>query len=579
MNLYRRIWIFFTGFFFFSFLPVTIAQNTEIRFNSPVRFPIHLSSNFGEIRPDHFHSGIDIKTNGRIGENVYAIEKGYISRIKISLSGFGKAVYVTHPDGYTSVYAHLSRFAEEISNYVIGEQYKRKSYTVDMFPEAGLFKVRKGQLVGYSGNTGNSSGPHLHFEIRETQKEAPVNPLLFHFPVVDTIAPKLFRLYIYPESKTTLINNRHEKQMFRTKPSGLHIYSLADTIIHVTGPFSLGLEAQDYINGSNNRCGVYSFKLLVDNQLFFYYTMDEFTYGETRYINSYIDYKEKIKENRNVIRTIILPNNKLDIYKKVLDKGIVNFSDERIHQLEFIISDIDGNTSRLVFYAVKTVKPVPLKTLNSEDNYLSIMPYNRDNYYSFDKFRLFIPRLALYDTLVFHLKIKQRPEHAFSSVYQIQDAYTPLQLPFTVWIQPDYCPDGKEDKLLIAEVSNPGQPEPAGGKWNGEKVTGTLSKFGTYTLLTDTVPPDINPLFDTSKVNFHNVLSLRFIIRDNLAGIATYNGTIDGQWVLFEYEPKRKLLLYRFDKKRLSDNQPHHLILEVTDKTNNIAIFEKDFFW
>ncbi len=574
----RKVWIFVTVFSFFSALS-TRAQKQDLYFTSPVHFTIYLSSNFGEIRPDHFHSGIDIKTNGRTGEKIYAIAQGYISRIKVAVSGFGHAIYITHPNGYTSVYAHLSRFTDDVAAYVRDEQYKQKSFTVDVFPPAGLFRISKGQLIGLSGNTGNSFGPHLHFEIRETRKEAPVNPLKFGFPVKDTIAPKIYRLYLYPENHTTLINNKYKKQIFRPLLTGYHQYTLRDSLIRITGPFSLGLEAQDYMNGSHSRCGIYSFDVRIDQQRFFYYTMDEFTYGETRYINSYIDYREKVKNDRNVIRTVILPNNRLDIYRKVINKGIVDLPDEKLHRIDFIISDIHGNTSDLHFYVVRTEKPVTLTTLPEENNYLSVMSWDRDNYYSFDGFRVFIPRGALYDTLAFTMNIKAALPYSFSPRYSIQDPYTPLQKKYTVWITPDYLPKGDPKKLLIAEVSQPSHPKPAGGEWTGKAVRGDLSRFGTYTLLIDTIPPRITPVFDASLKNFQSLRFIRFTIGDNLSGIDSYNGYIDGKWVLFEYEPKRKMLTYRFDKKRLNAQQQHHLRLVVTDKRNNTTTWEKDFYW
>ncbi len=574
----NRLWIFLIFFLLFSGVSAS-GQKQTVRFASPVHFPIYLSSNFGEIRPDHFHSGIDIKTRGRTGEKIYAIEKGYISRIKVAISGFGKAVYVVHPNGYTSVYCHLSRFTGDVAAYVMKQQYKQKSYTVDIFPPAGLFSVSRGQLVGFSGNTGTSSGPHLHFEIRETRREAPVNPLQFPFPVKDTIAPRIYRLYLYPEAPATLINNKPYKRIFLTHNTGNHLYLLPDSLVHVTGPFSLGLEAQDYMNGSRSRCGIYSFRVLLDNRLFFYYTMDEFTYGETRYINSYIDYPEKVKNNRNVIRTVILPNNKLDIYKKVENRGIVSLPDDGIHRIEFVISDIHGNTSRLRFYAVKTERPVTLNPPAPQKNYLSRMYWDRDNYYSFDGFRLFVPKLALYDTLDFNMRIKPALPRSFSPVYVIQDPYTPLQKKVTVWVTPGYVPAGYEDKLLIAEVSNPAHPRAYTGEWTGKDVKVNLSRFGSYTLLLDTIPPKVSPVFNPSLKDFSGLRFIRFIIGDNLAGIASYNGTIDGKWVLFEYEPKRSLITYRFDPERLQRKQNHHLRLEVTDRLGNAAVYEKEFYW
>ncbi len=565
-----------------SFLSLSLtqlsAQEYKARFLPPVRFPIYLSSNFGEIRPSHFHSGIDIKTMGRTGQRIYAIADGYVSRIKVATGGYGQAIYITHPNGYTSVYCHLSRFTGPVAEYVKNEQYRRKSYVLNLFPPASRFPVKKGQLIAFSGNTGNSFGPHLHFEIRETKREAPVNPLHFKFPVKDTIAPRIYRLYAYPEHSGTLINGHAGRQIFRVVPGRKHTYRLPAPL-QVTGPFSLGLETQDYMNGSHNRCGVYSFKVRLDGETFFYYTMDEFTYAETRYVNAYIDYEQKVRYNRNVIRTVILPNNRLDIYRKVLNKGIIDLHDTLPHTVEFIIGDIYGNTSFLRATIVKRDVSDALPAVAAADPPLQVMSWDRDNYYGFSGFRLFIPRGALYDTLAFVMHIEDPLPRSYAPVYAIQDPYVPLQKAYTVSITPDRFPNSLAGKLLLAEVSDPARPKPRGGTWNGQEVTGQLMSFGKYTLLLDTVPPVIRPLFDPNRKNLSAYDHISFVIRDNLSGIATYNGYIDGKWALFEYEPKKDRLRYYFDPSRVAPGHTHRVVLEVTDDRGNKAVYRKELFW
>ncbi len=242
----------------------SFGQSTSL-FHPPLKIPMYLSGNFGEIRSDHFHSGIDIKTQGSTGHHVFAIESGYVSRIKVQANGYGKSIYLAHPDGHTSVYGHLDRYREDVEAYVKEQQYRRKSHQLDLYLEPGDFKVEKGAFIAYSGNSGGSMGPHLHFEIR-TANQHPTNVLEYGFPIKDNIAPRFKGLYIYPLEKNARVNGSSEKQFFELVIDQ-GIYTIPwGTRIEVEGKIGIGVEVYDYLNGASNRCGVYTLEGFVEEE-------------------------------------------------------------------------------------------------------------------------------------------------------------------------------------------------------------------------------------------------------------------------------------------------------------------------
>ncbi|HRW63920.1 MAG TPA: M23 family metallopeptidase, partial [Bacteroidales bacterium] len=272
--------------YFFSLFLNAFNQTKSDNFNfiSPVDFPIYLSGNFGEIRAEHFHSGIDIKTQGVEGKKIFAIENGHISRIKISANGYGKTLYIEHPNGYTSVYAHLSRYNHVIDKIVKELQYENKTFEINYFPKPNQIPVKKGQVIAFSGNTGRSFGPHLHFEIRETNYQVPVNPLIFNFEIKDNIAPQINHVAIYPLGNNSKINHQHNKLIIPAIKSNGN-YILQDTsLLLVEGNIGFGIELYDYLNGSNNKCGIYTLSLFIDSLLVYNHKVDKVTFGETAYV-------------------------------------------------------------------------------------------------------------------------------------------------------------------------------------------------------------------------------------------------------------------------------------------------------
>jgi hypothetical protein len=548
-------------------------------FISPVKIPLSLSSNFGELRMDHFHSGLDVRTQGVTGKEVLAAASGYVYRISISPGGFGKALYLRHPSGYSTVYGHLDRFTPEIEEYVISRQYEEKSYMVTLWPPKERFKFDQGDVIAYSGNSGSSSGPHLHYEIRKSDDEVPVNPLMFEFGIKDDIKPVIEKLVIYPVGRKTLINNQN-KQLKVNVYGGNGDYSISSkNEISISGNAGFGFKAYDLLNESYSKCAVYTIELKIDSLPVFNYKMDAFAFSESRYVNSHIDYETLQRENIYIERAFILPNDKLSAYRNVINNGIVNFADKRNHHVELIVSDIHGNKSVLSFYVNSVPAVVQENQAKTDENSPVVMPYNRNNKFVSKNIAVNIPSGALYDTLYFEFKRSAGNPLMFSDVYQIHNKYTPLHKTYNLSIKPDRIPAGKESKMLIIQLADDINKIPLPSTWNNGYLLANPGAFGTFFIGIDTIPPLISFNGFSSGANMTGKTSMKVKISDELSGIKTYEPVIDGKWALFEYDQKNNLLTYNFDSKRIQKGIKHNLILKVTDNSDNLSTYKCEFTW
>jgi hypothetical protein len=548
-------------------------------FISPVKIPLSLSSNFGELRMDHFHSGLDVRTQGVAGKEVLAAASGYVYRISISPGGFGKALYLRHPSGYSTVYGHLDRFTPEIEEYVISRQYEEKSYMVTLWPPKERFKFDQGDIIAYSGNSGSSSGPHLHYEIRKSDDEVPVNPLMFEFGIKDDIKPVIEKLVIYPAGRKTLINNQN-KQFKVNVYGGNGNYSISSkNEISISGKAGFGFKAYDLLNDSYNKFAVYTIELKIDSLPVFTYKMDAFAFSESRYVNSHIDYETLQRENIYIERAFILPNDKLSAYGNAINNGIFNFADKRKHHVELIVSDIHGNKSVLACY-VNSVPAVVLENqAKTDENSPVIMPYTRNNKFVSKNIAVNIPSGALYDTLYFEFKKSAGNPLMFSDVYQIHNKYTPLHTTYNLSIKPDRILAGKESKMLIIQLVDDINKIPLPSTWNNGYLSANPSTFGTFFIGIDTIPPLISHNGFSSGANIMGKTSMKIKISDELSGIKTYEPVIDGKWALFEYDQKNNLLMYNFDPKRIQKGTKHNLTLKVTDNSDNLSTYKCEFTW
>ncbi|MEA3316620.1 MAG: M23 family metallopeptidase [Bacteroidota bacterium] len=565
-----KLIIFFVILCQISYSQINKKQNI---FSSPVNFPIKLAGTFGELRSGHFHSGIDIKTKGKCGEIIKAVSNGYISRIKVSTNGYGKTIYISHPNNRTSVYGHLSKFNNKISKYVKDYQYKNKTFEVNIFPESNKFTIKKGDIIGFSGNTGSSRGPHLHFELRKTSNQHPINPLLF-LDVKDNIAPKIYYLACYPMEENSTINSKNKSLIIPAKLNDNN-YIIANNL-KLSGKIGFGIETYDYLNDSRNKCGITNLKLKINNKLIFEHKINEFAFSETRYINSHIDYEEKEKSNKKIQKTFIEPNNNLSTYLNTVNNGIYNFDDSTNYNIKILVNDIYNNTSILEFNAIGS-KQKKIDTPAIQHDSINKILWDKDFLFKNDKIQIRISKYSLYKNLNFNYYISQAIPNTFSSLHHIHNIYTPLQKPISLSIHTNNIPEGLKEKALIVRIDKDGEKHSIGGDAINSHITGITRKFGNYTVMIDTIAPKIIPLFTSTK--FENKSKINFKITDKLAGIKTYNGYIDNKWVLFEYDLKNKLLFFTFDKDKILKNTNHELEIFVIDNKNNIETYYTSFYW
>lgn len=557
---------------------LSYSQTTNNLFIPPLKIPISLSANFGEIRADHFHSGIDIMTQGVTGKEVVASADGYVSWILVSPGGFGKAIFIRHPSGYSTVYGHLDRYSPEIEEYIISQQYQKKSYAVSIYPPMNKFPISKGQIIGYSGNTGSSFGPHLHFEVRKSDSNKPVNPLLFNFGIEDNLKPVFERLVIYPGSGNSSINGRNENTYMSVIGSDGD-YSLPDdSELRIGGIAGFGITCYDVIDNSSRRFGINSLELVIDSMKWFSYEINEFSFYETRYINAHIDYEAYQRNNLEIERTFVLPNDKLGLYKELISNGLYEFTDNKKHTVKIIAKDGSNNKSVLTF---NVAPQVSIRSFSGQqpDSSIRIMPYGKSNQFISEGVQVSIPSGALYDTLYFKYSKSRANGKFLSAIHHIHNRFTPVQKAYALSIRPDSIPPGKETKLLIVQIDDKMKQTSAGGRYMNGYISTDLLSFGNFAVTIDTVPPQIsaNGFAEVSDLSGKNYLGVK--ITDDLSGIKEYTGTIDGDWALFEYDAKNDLIFYKFDSQRIKKYQNHKLLLVVTDKCNNSSTLARDFIW
>ena len=533
-------------------------------FRNPLAIPIDLSGNFGELRPNHYHMGLDLKTRQRENQPVHAAAEGYVARIKIEPGGFGRALYINHPNGYTTLYAHLNDFNPQLEAWVKEQQYKQQSWRIFLEPPANLFPVKKGDFIAYSGNTGGSQAPHLHFEIRRTADDINLNPLLFGLPLTDNVPPRILRLGIYDRTKSIY---EQSARIFPVKLAGGTRYVATPTLITVTSPqISFAIGAFDTHTGSTNLNGIFESILYVDDQAAVGFQMDNISYNDTRYLNAHIDYRTRAGGGPWLQQLFDLPGYINSIYKNAKAQGgVIDLSDGEIHNIRIEVKDTYLNTSTLecrVQYKPGTTSAATSSSANNPMFYpLMLDGFEREDC------EFYIGERCLYDSV--HIRYNRSATtnpQAVSALHSIGASYIPLQEAFLVRIQPTRILTPAEQQKTVMLWTAGTKKDVQKVEWQSNWASARFRDFGTYQLVVDEEPPAIVPVGFTNGADLSKASRISFTIKDNNNKFKNVKPMLNGKWIRFTND-KGRTFIYRFDEH--CPPGKHELTVYAEDEAGN----------
>lgn len=528
--------------------PVELSSYSRNYFRNPLQIPMQLSANFGELRPNHWHMGLDIRTGAKENLPVLAAAEGYIARIGIRPQSFGRFIVINHPNGLSTLYAHLNDFYPALEKYVTEQQYKLESWAVELNFTNDQFPVDKGEFIAYSGNTGGSRGPHLHFEIMDTKTEKRINPLLFNFPLQDNMSPVILKLAMYDRSKPMYAQS---PMLFPLKNTDSG-YILPKNAIINTGlnRVSFAIQAIDKMNNGGSDNGIFSAQISLDEEPQLMFALDSIDYVETAYINSHIDFRHDYYGGIYLQQLSQLPGDHCPIYRQLKNDGVIELADTNLHRIRIDVKDVSGNASQLNFsirYYDSLAKPKPAPNNNPK-----FIP-GQVNKIEKEDFRITIPEHSVYDTIaVVYLRTNGNTSTGVTAMHQVNDASYPMHQDITVSIKPNRTiPEEWKDKLLMQRTSKGSTIRKVELK-NGW-FTATYGDLGNFQVLADITPPQINSLGKGDTVNLSAVNRIIFSPTDNYGIVKKFRVTItdtlgNEQWIRFTNDKSRNWIYY-FDER------------------------------
>ena len=539
-------------------------------FGSPLDIPIELSGCFGELRPNHFHSGFDIKTQKKEGLNVYAVADGYVSRIKIGIYGYGKAIYITHPNGYTSLYGHLSAGYGKIEQYIKDIQYKEKNYEIEVYLKPADLPVTKGEIVALSGNTGGSGGPHLHFEFRDSKTDNIFNPMLFGFDkfVKDSKKPTINGLYVYPIEEKSIVNqsNKSVNLSLDLQSDGTFL----SQTVKAFGKIGFGINAIDSFDNPGNKYGIYKVEVFDNGKSIFGYQFDSFAFEEFRYINALLDYS-KFKICKQKIQKLFVKNPyPLNIIKTDADRGIINVESSSLTKnYKIVISDYMNNQTEIIVPVEYSGLPPTNVVPTQKSKYF--VKSNIENVFASENTEVIFPEKIFYED--FHMDFRVKND----TVY-LHNGTVPVHANYTLNIDSKKYSEEKMKNMFVAKIEGK-KLDYLPTYRKGTIFSAKTRELGTFCLANDEINPKIAILKVIEGTNLTKESTVSFRISDDMSGINTFNGYLNGKWILFEYEYKQKRLTYRFSDKIAPEIGKNELKLIVADNVGNTTIFETSFLY